>query len=68
VAQLLILVEGQTEERFVADVLREHLSAHSVYATSTILTTKLVKVGPRFKGGVMSWNQIKRDLIKVAGS
>ena len=65
--RLLILVEGQTEERFVAGVLRDHLIARSVYPTPTILTTKLVKVGPRFKGGATSWSQIKRDVIRLLG-
>jgi len=30
VKRLLILVEGQTEERFVSSVLRDHLMARSV--------------------------------------
>lgn len=60
--RLLILVEGPTEERFVNDVLKEHLLMHSVVAIPTILVTKSVDSGPRFKGGVASWDQMRRDL------
>lgn len=65
--RLLILVEGQTEERFVSTVLRDHLMARSVFPTSTILVTKFVQTGPRKKGGVSSWNQIQRDLKRLLG-
>lgn len=65
--RVLILVEGQTEERFVADVLRDHLTARSVFSSCTILVTKFVETGPRKKGGVSSWNQIQRDLKRLLG-
>ncbi|HET7506386.1 MAG TPA: DUF4276 family protein [Kofleriaceae bacterium] len=65
--RLLILVEGQTEERFVAEVLRDHLLARGVIAIPTILVTKRVNVGPRFKGGVSSWTKIERDLRRLLG-
>lgn len=65
VKRLLILVEGQTEERFIVNVLRDHLAARSVFPIPTILVTKLVETGTRFKGGVASWSQIKRDLVKL---
>jgi hypothetical protein len=48
----LILVEGQTEERFVKQVLLDHLVSVNVGITPTLLTTKVVKSGPNFKGGV----------------
>jgi hypothetical protein len=67
VKRLLILVEGQTEERFVGELLRGHLMALGVFPSSTILVTKFVKVGARFKGGVSSWKQIERDLRRLLG-
>lgn len=63
--QLLILVEGQTEERFVAEVLRDHLMQRSIFPVARLLVTKFVKTGPRFKGGVTSWAQIERDLKQL---
>lgn len=65
--RLLILVEGQTEERFVAEILRDHLVSRSVFPIATILVTKSPKSGPRFKGGVLGWSQIQRDLKKLLG-
>lgn len=65
--RLLILVEGPTEERFVKLVLSPHLLARSVVAIPRILVTKRVDNGPNFKGGVTSWDQIKRDLRNLIG-
>lgn len=65
--RLLVLVEGSTAERFVNLVLREHLLARSVAAIPRILFTKRVDNGPNFKGGVVSWDQINRDLRNLLG-
>ncbi|MEW6358274.1 MAG: DUF4276 family protein [Planctomycetota bacterium] len=65
--RVLILVEGQTEERFVKDVLRDHLFAYDVWITPTILTTKRVKCGPDFKGGVTSYAKVKRESRRLLG-
>ena len=64
-ARVLILVEGQTEERFVTDVLAPHLESRQVWATPIILATKLPAGGGSFRGGVKSWNQIQRDVTKL---
>ena len=42
----LILVEGQTEERFVMNCLRPHLQTQGIWAIPKIITTKRVKAGP----------------------
>jgi hypothetical protein len=63
----LILVEGQTEERFVKDVLAPHLASLQLYITPTLLTTKLVKNGPNFKGGVTSFEKFESDLRRLLG-
>lgn len=65
--RLLILVEGQTEARFVLDVLRDHLIAHEVFPVSTILVSKVVNTGPHFKGGVTRWLQIEQELRRLLG-
>lgn len=61
----LILVEGQTEERFVKDVLCPVFEPRNVYLFPTILTTKLVKSGANFKGGVTSYVKLRADLGKL---
>ena len=63
--RLLILVEGPTEDRFVKDVLRPHLQERGVTPIPTILTTKKVKAGPDFKGGVRSFQQVENDLRRL---
>lgn len=57
----LILVEGQTEERFVKDVLNRSFDG-CMWFNPTILTTKVVKDGPNFKGGVTSYGKFRNDL------
>ena len=49
--RVLILVEGQTEERFVKDVLGPAFWAKELFFHPTLLVTKRVKDGPNFKGG-----------------
>lgn len=62
----LILVEGQTEEQFVKEVLSPYLSARTgLWLTPTILVTKRVKAGPNFKGGLSSFEQARRDVLNL---
>ncbi len=63
----LILVEGQTEERFVKDVLSPHFEPLGLFIYPTILTTKVVKSGKDFKGGVTKYSKLRGDLIKLLG-
>ena len=59
-------MEGSTEEQFVNGVLQPHLWTRSaIWITSTILNTKVVKSGPNFKGGVVSYSQVQRDIDKL---
>lgn len=60
--RVLVLVEGQTEERFVKDVLAPALEQRNLYLTPTILVTKRVKNGPNFKGGVTSFAKFEADV------
>jgi hypothetical protein len=62
IKRALVLVEGQTEERFVKDVLAPALEPQNLYLKSTVLVTKRVKSGPNFKGGVTSFVKFETDL------
>jgi len=57
-----VLVEGQTEEVFVKQVLAPAFFARGLFLEPTILVTKYVKHGPDFKGGVLGYAQFKRDV------
>ena len=64
---MLALVEGQTEERFVKDVLNLHLWARDKILIPKIATTKRVKKGPDFKGGITDYQKVKNDLRRLLG-
>jgi len=51
-----VLVEGQTEEQFIKDVLSPYLSPKGIYPVPTIVNTKIVKDGANFKGGLSNNN------------
>ena len=61
----LVLVEGQTEERFVKDVLAPAFHGRGLYITPTILVTKRVKDGSSFKGGVTSFDKFRNDAQRL---
>lgn len=63
--KVLVLVEGPTEEGFVKRILTPYFSTMDIYLIPTIITTKVVLKGPNYKGGVNSYNQIKKDLIPL---
>src|SRR4051794_40884440 len=66
--RVLILVEGQTEERFVKDVLGPALFVRELFFHATILVTKRVKDGPNFKGGVTNFARFKNDAQRLLNS
>jgi hypothetical protein len=55
--KLHILVEGQTEEVVVNDVIRPYLSSDSLHVTTSILKTKRPAGGPAYKGGALNWQR-----------
>lgn len=65
--RVLILVEGQTEERFVKDVLHPHLLPLDIAPLPKLITTKRVKAGKHFKGGVTEFKKVEDDLRRLLG-
>ena len=65
--RVLALVEGQTEERFVKDVIAPHLESRSIFIFPKIITTKRVKQGPDFKGGITEYGKVENDLRRLLG-
>ncbi|KIG17042.1 hypothetical protein DB30_03639 [Enhygromyxa salina] len=61
----ILLVEGQTEERFVKEVLAPHFWPKNLYLSATLLVTKKVKAGPNFKGGVTSFGKLENDVKRI---
>ncbi|GAA4357470.1 DUF4276 family protein [Variovorax defluvii] len=63
--RVLILVEGQIEERFVKDVLAPFFEPSELFVTPVVLVTKRVKDGPNFKGGVTHFAKFESDLRRL---
>jgi hypothetical protein len=66
--RVLILVEGQTEERFVKDVLGPAFYNRELFFSPTLLVTKRVKDGPNFKGGVTNFAKFRNDAERLLNS
>lgn len=60
-----ILVEGQTEETFVRDVLHDHLVQAGLLLIPIILSTKRIKSGLKFRGGVASFKQVETEIRRL---
>jgi hypothetical protein len=58
----IVLVEGQTEERFIKQTLKPYLEACNITPIVTVLATKEVKDGPNFKGGIVSYSKVKKHI------
>lgn len=58
----LILVEGQTEQSVVRDLIRPHLQTVGLDLIPTVLATRRVKAGPDFKGGISHYAQVDREV------
>lgn len=58
--RLYVFVEGQTEETFVRDVLMPYFLTHGIY-----LTAILAKTSPGFKGGIVNYDKIKYQIVRL---
>lgn len=58
-----ILVEGQTEETFVRDLLQPHFMAKNIFLTPIIMATKRTKAGMKFRGGISSYQKVKKQIL-----
>ncbi len=59
---IYILCEGETEEKFVKAVLQPHFRALDKHLEPIILSTKRDRSGTKVKGGVSSYQKIRKDL------
>jgi len=63
--KILILVEGQTEEKFIKELLVPYFENKSIYIIPIIVSTSRRKSGSKYKGGVVSFGQVKSELLKL---
>jgi len=62
VKRLHVLVEGQTEETVLRDVLQPHLEGVGWSVSRSLVKTKRPASGPMHKGGVTNWAQADREI------
>jgi len=67
VKKIFVYSEGQTEERFIKDLLAPHLETLGIYAQPVLATTKVVKSGPNFKGGIGDYQRAKKEILHLLG-
>lgn len=58
--RLYLLVEGQTEETFVRELMVPHYASLGLYITPIILTTR-----PGFRGGMSSYAKVKPQITRL---
>jgi hypothetical protein len=51
--KVLILVEGQTEEKFIKELLVPYFENKSIYIVPIIISTSRRKSGSKYKGGII---------------
>lgn len=61
--RLHITAEGQTEESFVNNILKQHLANYGVYADVRCVQTGRKK-GRDFKGGMTNYAKAKNDIVR----
>lgn len=61
--RLHFIVEGQTEEAFVNQILKPHLAKKSVWAYARCVTTS-TKGNTAYKGGIRKYEKVKKDITK----
>jgi hypothetical protein len=65
VSKVLILVEGPTEREVVSRVLAPHFARQDIWLRPKILTTKWVRSGPDFKGGIIPYGPVKDQVDRL---
>ena len=63
--KVLILVEGQTEEAFVKNLLAVHLRKHGVAVIPIIVATKRLLTGDKKRGGYVPYPRLRAEILRL---
>ena len=66
--RLAILVEGQTEEKFVKELLIPYFLKINIVITPITLKTKRTSSMADYKGGMVTFSKAKKELLKLIPS
>jgi hypothetical protein len=64
-AKVLILVEGQTEEAFVKNLLAAHLATKEVIVVPVIVATKRLLTGDKRRGGYVPYPRLRAEILRL---
>ena len=65
--RLIILVEGQTEEAFIKDVLKPHLDDRGVFTSATIVGKMTAQKRGHQRRGGGHFRHWKKDILRILG-
>ncbi|HUT52093.1 MAG TPA: DUF4276 family protein [bacterium] len=65
--KVLILVEGQTEEEFIRQLVYDYLWPKNVFIQPKSIPTRRVVSGPDYKGGLRSYPKINGEIRRLLG-
>ncbi|MCP4352856.1 MAG: DUF4276 family protein [Desulfobacterales bacterium] len=60
-----ILVEGQTEETFVNQILGPHLMQYDIFPVPVIVKTSIEENGTAHKGGFVKYSEIRKQILRL---
>lgn len=63
--KVLILVEGQTEEAFVKNLLGVYLRRHGVAVVPVIVATKRLLTGDKKRGGYVPYARLRAEILRL---
>jgi hypothetical protein len=63
--KVFVLAEGQTEERFIKNVLYKEYIYTGICFIPVILSTGKTKMGNKFRGGVSTYSKIRDEVLKL---
>jgi hypothetical protein len=64
-AKVLILVEGQTEEAFVKNLLATYLRDHGVIVVPIVVATKRLLTGDKIRGGYVPYPRLRAEVLRL---
>lgn len=68
--RVLIVVEGQTEEKFIRDIVVPYFHSKGIYEDLrvTILPSSVLNNGKRYKGGAIKFESVVRYIRRLIDS
>jgi hypothetical protein len=63
--KVLLLVEGQTEEAFVKNLLAKHLLDRGILAVPVIVATKRLLTGNKIRGGYAPYARVRSEILRL---